>query len=110
MSNNSILGYAIQDLQRLQEAIGITQFPSDTNMYHTIGGLLFQAGRISADNATIVKFNAGFPKQCLGVWLQLIQTVPTSVNVSVADITSEEFKINISPTGAQDFYWFAIGV
>lgn len=110
MSNtNSIPSFFTPRAAELLEAAGITQFPSETNWFHTISGLLIQGGFIdnAATGATIT-FNASFPKQVLGVWLQSVDAAAATMYVSA--VTVDNFVINYTGGGTKDFYWFAIGV
>lgn len=112
MSNtNAVTSFNGTSLEELNEAIGITQFPSDTNWYQTIGGLLIQGGLVEAvgSGATVtVPFNVGYPTQVLGVF---VQSKGTGVlGWSVDNVTQAGFDLVNAAIANRDFYWWAIGV
>lgn len=94
---------------QLQEAVGITQFPTDTEWFHTFGGLLMQGGRVNIPGGTavLIPYNAGFPTQVLCIMAQPLDSSATfhiSGYTSLADFT-------LHNTGSdKDFFWWAIGV
>lgn len=106
---NSISPFANPTLIQLLESLGVTQFTSETNWYHTIAGILIQGGFVSlAATGTTVDFNAGFTRQVLGVFLQPVNTAP--VNFFVDAVTLNDFEIAHGGGGSHNYYWFAIGV
>lgn len=107
---NSLLPYVGGTQEETKDAIGITQFLSETNWYHIVGGLILQGGQVTAvpsGGTVTVDFNAAFPKQVLQIFLQS-KTNP-SVSASYANATTESFDIK-NGAAVQDFDWFAIGV
>lgn len=108
-TNQALLPYLRGTPEETADAIGITQFPSETNWYHTIGGLLIQGGLIEVlSGVTLtVDFNAAYPKQVLGVWLQPIGTSALPWNVDA--VTLDTFDI-VNGAADQEYYWWAIGV
>ena len=110
MSNqNSLPPFTNASLKDLLDSIGITQFPSETNWYQVIGGLIIQGGFI--DNATTgdtITFNASFTKQVLGVFLIPIRA--GVIQYVVNTVTVDDFVVVHNGGGTGDFYWFAIGV
>lgn len=108
-SFNSIAPYLFAKTKDLQEAFGITQFPSETNWAQVIGGLIVQGGFVeTASSGTVVPFNTAFPKQTLTVIVQPANTSPS--NFYVDAVTLEQFEIAHGGGGSHDYYWFAIGV
>ena len=110
MSNtNSIIPFLGAGLQDLQDTIGITQFPSGTNWYQTIGGLLIQGGflTVSSSAVTTVPFNAGYPTQVLGVWIQSVGG--SHNNAHIDNVTLAQFELH-NGGSTRDYYWWAIGV
>jgi hypothetical protein len=108
-SYNSIFPFSKARLDEIQEAIGITQFPSATGWYQVIGGIIVQGGFASAgDAATVtVNLNAPYEKQLLGIWIQVIGGTANAAYVTAADLDS--FQI-VNGVGARDFYWLSLGV
>lgn len=108
-TNQALLPYLRGTPEETADAIGITQFPSETNWFHTIGGLLIQGGLIEVLSGTTltVDFNASYPKQVLGVWIQPIGTATVSSRVNT--VTLDTFDI-VNGAADQSFYWWAIGV
>lgn len=112
MSNtNAVAPFNDPSLRNLADSLGITQFPSETNWWQTVGGLLIQGGLAVAvphPGPTVIQFNVGFPIQCLGVFPQQLGT---SIHAwSVVNVTKDQFGLLISNPPARDFYWWAIGV
>lgn len=108
--SNSILPYVGGTPEESKDAIGVTQFQSEFNWYHIVGGIILQGGRVTGVGvgATVnVPFNAAFPKQVLQVFLQSI-TDPPGVAATL-NRTTDSFDIK-NGAAAQDFDWFAIGV
>lgn len=110
MGYNAIPPYLGATPGELQEALGVTRFVSETNWFQTVGGLLIQGGLESSvgSAATVtVSFNAAFPKQCLGVFIQPIGT--SLLGFSVDNVTLEDFDL-VNAAVVRDFYWWAIGL
>ena len=106
---NSVPSFFTARAAELLEAAGITQFPSETNWFHTIYGLLIQGGFIdNAATGTTITLNASFPKQVLGIWVQSVGANAPGFYISA--VTTDNFVINYTGGGTKDFYWFAIGV
>lgn len=106
---NSIPPFATPRATDIFNALGITQFPSETNWFQVIGGLILQGG--FADNIntmTTISFNTSFTKQVLGIFVQPVGTAAFADIVN--SITLNDFVLIHGGAGAQDFYWFAIGV
>lgn len=110
MSNtNGISSFFTPRARDIFEAAGITQFPSETNWFHTISGLLLQGGFIdNAATGTTITLNASFTKQVLGIWVQPVGAAAAGFYISA--VTVDNFVINYTGGGTKDFYWFAIGV
>lgn len=108
-SYNSIFPFSKARLDEVQEAIGITQFPSETSWYQVIGGLIVQGGFVSVgDGATLtVALNAPYEKQVLGVWIQV--EGGTANTAYITNVTTDDFDI-VNGAGARDFYWLSLGV
>lgn len=118
-NTNSIAQYQGASAAELQEAAGVTRFlPSSTEWYQTINGLLIQGGLFGpvAGNTLTgnIPFNAGFPKQVLGIFLQPIGTTTAgagtiySAGANVVDLNN--FQIANDAATPRSFYWWAIGV
>lgn len=108
-SYNSVAPFSAASLKELLEALGITQFTSGTNWYHTIAGLLIQGGFVSAAvSGVTVNFNAGFTKQVLGILIQPVNSGPSDPYVS--GVTINNFTIIHGGGGSSNYYWFAIGI
>lgn len=106
---NSISPFTDPTLVQLLETMGLTQFVSETNWYHTISGLLIQGGYITnAATGTVITFNVGFTKQVLGVFIVPVNAAATDNYVS--GLTINTFAVNFSGAGTRSFYWFAVGV
>lgn len=113
MSWNSVPGYGVTDLQQLQDAAGITQFPTATGWYQLINGLLVQGGvvNVGANATVIVPFQLAVPKQVLGIFTQAaIAGVGNGYGtIDPAGSNLQQFTlVNTGP--AKDYYWWAIGV
>lgn len=112
MSNtNAVIPFLDASLRELNDSIGITQFPSETNWYQTIGGILIQGGTVLAvgSAATVaVSFNAGYPTQVLGVFVQAKGA--SVLGWSVDTVTLSGFNLINAAVANRDFYWWAIGV
>ena len=109
--SNAVLPYSRPTLRDLTETIGITQFPSETNWFQTIGGLLIQGGVVSGvgSGATVsVPFNVGFTIQVLGVFVQARGA--SVLGWSVGTVTLADFQLINAAVAGRDFYWWAIGV
>lgn len=106
---NSIIPFATPRAQDLFNALGITQFQSETNWFQVIGGLLIQGGFIdNASTGATITFNTSFTKQILGVFL--IPVAGAVISTAVNTVTVDDFVLVHNSGGASDFYWFAIGV
>lgn len=106
---NSIAPFIGASAKDLLDAIGVTQFPSETNWFQLIAGLLIQGGFI--DNATTgdtITLNTSFTKQVLGVFLIPIRA--GVIQFAVNAVTVDDFVVIHNSGGTADFYWFAIGV
>lgn len=108
-ATQGVLPYLRGTPEETADAIGITQFPSEGNWFQTIGGLLIQGGKIEVGSAATltVNFNAAYPKQVLGVFVQ--PTGTSLLGFSVNTITLDTFDI-VNAAVVRDFYWWAIGV
>lgn len=106
---NSIVPYARGSKDDAIEALGITQFPSDTGWYQVLSGLIVQGDKETvADGATVtVPFLAPYPTQALGVFLQVTGAAPNAAYIT--NITTDSFDI-VNGVGARTFYWWSIGV
>lgn len=110
-NRNAITPFLRGTPEELANAIGITQFPSETSWYQTIGGLLIQGGLIESvthPGPFAVAFNVGFVTQVLYVQVQEVGTNAHASSVSGISLTG--FDLYTSSAPAKDFYWFAIGV
>lgn len=110
MSNqNSLPPFTNASLKDLLEAIGITQFISETNWYQVIGGLNIQGGfEETITTGDTITFNASFPKQVLGIFITAVGA--SSRQVAADTVTVDDFVLRHNGGGTGDFYWFAIGV
>ena len=109
--DNAVAPFNDPSLRQLADAMGITQFPSETNWYQTMGGLLIQGGKVLGvghPGSTVIPFNVGFLTQCLGVFCQELGT--NAHSWSVNNVTNNQFELLLSSGPAKDFYWWAIGV
>ncbi len=113
MSWNSVPGYGATDLRALQEAAGVTQFPSATCWYQLINGILVQGGAVNVGagvDATF-QYNIAIPTQLLGVFVQAQNAAVGSGYGSIDIATTNLQQFTVVNTGlAKDFFWFAIGV
>ena len=110
MSNtNAVLPYIGGNLKELADTIGITQFPSEKSWYQTIGGLLVQGGFIAtlAGSTNVISFNAAYPTQVLGVWIQVIGG--TGNNAYINAVSLDDFELHNGASN-RDYYWWAVGV
>lgn len=110
-STNAVAPFNDPSLRQLAESLGITQFPSETNWYQTMGGLLIQGGTVTGvgSGATVVvPFNVGFITQTLGVFVQAKGT--GVLGWSVNNVTKNQFELVNAAVAARDFYWWAVGV
>lgn len=106
---NSVAPFSKARLDEVQDSLGITQFPSETEWYQVIGGLIVQGGRVSVgDAATLtVSLNAPYEKQVLGIWIQVIGGAANTAHLDA--ITTADFDI-VNGVGARDFFWLSLGV
>lgn len=110
-SFNSIAPYLFAKTKDLQEAFGVTQFPSETNWFQVMGGLIVQGGFLDTYvTGTVVPLNTAFPLQVLGIWVTPINSAAIVYPGSVFGVTTSQFQISHASPAPQDFYWFAIGV
>ena len=111
MSNtNSVIPYDKPTLKNVADTVGITQFPSETSWFQTIGGLIFQGGKVSAAASaatTVVNFPAPYPTQALGVWLQVSGAAGNNADVTIPGLNS--FNLN-NGVGIRDYFWWSVGV
>ncbi len=91
-ANNSIQRFTDPTKTESQDTQGITQFPTSTSWNQTMGGLIFQGGKVSAGAVT---FSVPYKKQLLGVF------------VSSGALSAETLK---GFTASSACYWIAIGV
>lgn len=106
---NSLAPFTDASNKDLLDTIGVTQFPSETNWYQVLAGLIIQGGFIdNATTGTTITFNTSFTKQVLGVFLVAVRagTIAYVVNT----VTVDDFVVVHNSGGTADFYWFAIGV
>lgn len=112
MSNtNAVAPFNDPSLRQLADSLGITQFPSATNWYQTMGGILVQGGQVTGVGSAatvVVPFNVGFPIQCLGVFVQAQGT--SVLGWSVNNVTQAQFELVNAAVAARSFYWWAVGV
>lgn len=110
-NTNAITPFVGASLSDLNDALGITQFPSERSWFQTIGGLLVQGGYVAAvgSGATVaVPFNVGYPTQVLGVFVQPLGT--SVLGHAVNNVTTSGFDLVNAAVAGRDFYWWAIGV
>lgn len=110
-NTNAVTPFTGATLAELNDALGITQFPSETNWYQTVGGILIQGGFVDnvGSGATVaVPFNVGYPTQVLSVFVQGIGT--SVLGWSVNNVTTAGFDLVNAAVANRDFYWWAIGV
>lgn len=110
MSNtNAVPPFLGGSLESALEAIGITQFPSGTGWFQTIGGLLVQGDLkpVLASASLVIPFLAVFPKQVLGVWIQPVDAAPNGGYVNA--VTLAQFTV-VNGASDRSYYWWAIGV
>jgi hypothetical protein len=93
---NNIVGYREKNIDRIREAGGVTQFnqADAQSWYHIINGLIIQGG-LHAGGPGAVVYQASFPKQVLGVFMN---------GATASAVTLNGF------TASANGYWFAIGV
>ena len=108
-SYNSIPPFTGGTSRDALEALGITQFPSETDWFQVLGGLIVQGGFAAVgDGATLtVNLNAPYEKQDLGVWIQVVGAAANTAHV--ASVALDSFDI-VNGVGARDFYWLSLGV
>ena len=108
-SYNSIPPFTGGSTQDALEALGITQFPSETSWYQVIGGIIVQGGKVAtSDGATVtVNLVAPYEKQLLGVWTQVIDAAENGSHV--ASIGLNSFQI-VNGAGDRTYYWLSLGV
>ena len=108
-SYNSIAPFSKARLDEVQDAIGITQFPSETEWYQVIGGLIVQGGSVDIAGAATatISLHAPYEKQLLGIWTQIVGGAGNNAYVTGADLDS--FQI-VNGAGARTYYWLSLGV
>lgn len=106
---NSITPFLGGTVAEIIESIGITQFPSATEWYQGIGGLVVQGGLVQVlGGATLlVPFNAPHEKQVLGVWTQVVGAIDNNGYVNAVGLASFEI---VNGAGARSYYWLSLGV
>ena len=107
---NSVSPLLQASLFELQEAAGVTQFPSETSWYQIINGLQIQGGRISvADAATVdIPFVAPYETQVLGVWVQVVGGAENGAHLSAVPALDKFTLVN--GVGDRTYFWWALGV
>lgn len=113
MNWNAVGAYGDTTVSELQEAAGITQFPSANGWYQTINGILVQGGTITiANNATLtVPFHVAFQTQLLGVFTQAIASGLLNYAGVIVAASTDLTQFTVTNTGVtKDFYWLALGV
>ena len=107
---NAVIPFLGGTLGELADTIGITRFPIANYWYQTIGGILVQGsfigGLIGGTTASVV-FQAAFPTQLLGIFIQVAGG--TQNNAYVTAQTLEGFDL-VNGASIRDYYWWAIGV
>jgi hypothetical protein len=108
-SNNSVPPFMGGTTKDALEALGITQFPTETEWYQVIGGIIVQGGYIEVDSSTVQTVNlvAPYEKQFLGVWLQTAGGSHNSAHVAGETLSS--FEIH-NGGGDRSYYWLSLGV
>lgn len=91
------------------EALGITQFPSATEWYQVIGGIIVQGGRVSIASGVTATVNlvAPYGKQFLGAWIQVIDVASNNAHITAVSLNS--FQI-VNGVGLRAYYWLSLGV
>ena len=109
-NTNSIASYESANPRELQEAAGITQFPSATEMFQVLNGLQIQVGKVDvAGGATLtVNFPAPYEKQVLGVFLQVLAGAENGAYIDPVPALAS-FDLH-NGAGNRSYYWWAIGV
>jgi hypothetical protein len=109
-NRNSITPRFTRTLPDIAEALGVTQFPTETGWYQITAGRVTQGGYVSvADGATAnVAFHAPHEKQTLGVWIQTVGGTANGAYVA-ATPTLTGFQI-VNGAGVRGYYWKAEGV
>jgi len=107
-STNSVIPFLGASSRDLQEAAGITQFPSQYEWFQVVNGLIIQGGYVEALGTTtnIISFVAPFGKQTLGVFIQVVAAATNDSYVNA--VTLNNFEL-INLAGARNYYWWAIG-
>jgi len=115
-STNSVIPFLGASSRDLQEAAGITQFPSQYEWFQVVNGLIIQGGYVEALSTTtniisftttnIISFVAPFGKQTLGVFIQVVAAATNDSYVNA--VTLNNFEL-INLAGARNYYWWAIG-
>jgi hypothetical protein len=92
------------------EALGITQFPSETEWYQVIGGLIVQGGLVEIEDGAlaVVEYSAPYEKQILGLWIQVVGGTENGA-VITAPLALDSFSIT-NGTGDRGYYWLSLGV
>lgn len=112
MSWNSIGAYGRSSVVELQEAAGITQFPSSSSFFQIVNGLQIQGGissSIAIGGNLVIPFFAPYETQVLGVFLQPVNAAASYGSIVPAGTNLTQFQIINGPV-AGSFYWWAIGV
>lgn len=108
-SRNAILPFLRWKQQDLGEAIGITQFPSETEWHQTIGGLVIQGNKVAVASGVTATISLPAPceKQILGIWLQPVGDVPNAAYITSVTLTSFDL---VNGVGDRTYYWLSLGV
>ena len=108
-NRNSVPPFLGGTAREALESIGITQFPSATEWYQVIGGLIVQGGTVAITDAatTTIPLVAPYEKQTLGVWIQVVDDPSNGAHVEA--VTLEDFDL-VNGAGARTYYWLSLGV
>lgn len=106
---NSVTPFSGGTTRDALEALGITQFPSGTEWFQVIGGLIVQGGKVDVTGgATLaINLNAPYEKQVLGTWIQVMAGAGNNAYIIPTDLT--QFSI-VNGVGNRTYYWLSLGV
>lgn len=116
-NNNSILPFSAASMRDQQEALGITRMEGEDSWNQTIGGLIFQGGKINAIGVDLwvrINFQVPFPKKVLGIFTQpiynTVNVAPSAANAGLIYLVDlQGFTFDSFDTTMANCYWWAIG-
>lgn len=114
-NRNAITPFLRGTPEEFANAIGITQFHSETSWSQTIGGLRIQGDFVDPgpDLTLVIPFQSPYITQLLGVFIQVAGgeegTKFTAGYPYVIDYSKTGFTI-VNGVGVSKYFWWAIGV